>query len=456
MTPPAVQAASTAFSPDHLAATLARLPPMRRLRVAFSGGADSLALLCALSELRDRLTPTLVDAIHVHHGLQERADDWADDCRRMCARLDVPLEVLRIDAEAEPGESPEAAARRARYGALATNLCADEAVCTAHHQRDQAETLLLQLLRGAGPAGLAAMPAVAPLGEGWLVRPLLAWSPMRLREYLNDRGIAWTEDPSNADLRFDRNYLRHAILPRLEARWPGVQRTLARAAALQADSAGVAEALAGIDLAATRGARAGTLSASALERLPEARARNLLRAWIAERRLPVPHAAHLDQILQRLVAARDDAVPLVCWPGAEVRRHRGALYASAPLPAHDAARVMVWDPRGRLVLPHGALEAVSAEGRGLSVERCRRARLEVRFRRGGERFTPAGRRHSTALKKLLQASAVPPWLRDRIPLIYVDDELAAVAGLWVGQGFAVADRGRGWDIHWTELPDTTT
>lgn len=449
--PRAQRPASSAFSAEHLAVALARLPPARRLRVAFSGGGDSLALLHALGELRERLAPTAIDAVHVHHGLHELADAWVDDCRRMCARIEVPLEVLWVDATPECGESPEAAARRARYQALTATLQPQEVVCTAHHQRDQAETLLLQLVRGAGPAGLAGMPALATLGKGWLARPLLDWSPADLRAYLEGRGIAWTEDPSNADARFDRNFLRHEILPRIAKRWPGVERTLARAAAHQADSAAVGEALAGIDLVQARGPYAGTLSASALKRLPAARARNLLRGWLAACGLPMPHAAHVEQILAALVMARDDATPLVSWPGAEVRRHRDALHASTPLPAHDPARIIGWDPRQALALPDGVLEALAVEGRGLSVERCRRARLEVRFRHGGERFRPAGRRQSTALKKLLQSSAVPPWLRDRIPLIYVNDELAAVAGLWVGEGFAVADRSAGWELRWTAL-----
>jgi tRNA(Ile)-lysidine synthase len=449
----AMHSTGSAFSAARLGEALARLPAIERLWVAFSGGADSLALLHAMCELRGRSGCAEVAAVHVNHGLHARADDWQERCRRVCADLDVPLEVRRVDAGAAPGESPEAAARRARYDALAALVETHDAVCTAHHQRDQAETLLLQLVRGAGPAGLAAMPALARLGKGWLARPLLDSDPQALREYLVQCGVEWIEDPSNADLRFDRNYLRHEILPRLEARWPGVQRTLARAAAHQAEAAALVAELAHMDLGDSRADVPGTLSAPALLRLPAPRARNLLRGWLAERGLPAAGATHLEQILEELVKARDDAQPLVSWPGVEVRRYRERIYAWPPMPPHDAARVMVWDPQQVLALPHGELEAEPVEGRGLAVERCRQARLEVRFRQGGERFQPAGRRHSTALKKLLQTSAVPPWLRDRIPLIYVDGELAAVAGLWVGQSFAVADGESGWVLKWSELPE---
>lgn len=451
----AMHSTGTAFSPARLGEALARLPAMQRFRVAFSGGADSLALLHAMCALREWPGTAEIDAVHVHHGLHAEADDWEERCRRICADLDVRLEVLRVDAGAGPGESPEAAARRARYEALAALLDAGEAVCTAHHQRDQAETLLLQLARGAGPAGLAGMPALAPLGAGWLARPLLDTSPQALRDYLVRGDLEWLEDPSNADRRFDRNFLRHEIFPRLEERWPGVQRTLARAASHQADSAVLAAELAKIDLSGTRGQVPGTLSVAALVGLPAARARNLLRGWLAELGLPTAGATHLEKVLEELATARDDAQPLVSWPGAEVRRYRDMLYASPPMPPHDATRVVTWIPDRVVELGHGLLEAAEVEGRGLSIERCRRARLEVRFRQGGERFQPAGRRHSTALKKLLQASAVPPWLRDRIPLIYVDGELAAVAGLWIGQDFAVAEHAPGWLIRWTELPEMT-
>jgi len=428
------------------------MPAMERYRVALSGGADSVALLHAFGQLRETLAPAQLSAVHVHHGLHPAADGWELRCRRLCADLGVALDVLRVDARAVPGESPEAAARRARYGAMADLLGAGEALCTAHHRSDQAETLLLQLMRGAGPAGLAAMPAFAPFGKGWLARPLLDETPQALRDYLARHAVQWVEDPANSDGRFDRNYLRHEILPRLEARWPGVQRTLARAADHQADSAAIAEALAGLDLAAARGPLSGTLSVAALEQLPGARARNVLRAWVSEQGLPVAGAAHVRCILTELVTARGDATPLVSWPGAQVRRHRGALHASTPMPPHDASRVIRWTPGDALALGHGQLEATAAEGRGLSVERCAGARVEVRFRQGGERFRPAGRGHSAPLKKLLQSTGVPPWLRDRIPLIYVDGELAAVAGLWVGEAHVVREGRPGWLLHWTELP----
>lgn len=441
-----------AFSPEALAGALAALPAAGRYRVALSGGADSLALLHGLASLPGRLAPARIDAVHVHHGLHPQADRWAEFCRGICADLDLALEVLRIDARPAPGESPEAAARRARYDALASILAPGDALCTAHHQRDQAETLLLQLLRGAGPAGLAAMPAHGPLGAGLLLRPLLGFRAEALRDYLVAAGLDWVEDPGNRDRRFDRNYLRHEVLPLLEARWPGAPRTLARAAGHQADALAIADALAEADLAGALDPAGGTLSCPVLASLPGPRARNLLRHWLNRRGLPPPGAAHVRAILEELLSARADATPLVRWPGAEVRRHRDALHALAPLPCHDRSRVLAWRPGEPLALPHGALEATASEGRGLSAARCAEAAVEIRFRRGGERFRPAGRRHSTTLKRLLQTTALPPWLRERVPLVYLDGELAAVAGIWVAAGHAAQAGEKGWLLRWTALP----
>jgi len=245
--------------------------------------------------------------------------------------------------------------------------------------------------------------------------------------------------------------VRHEILPRLQARWPGIERTLARAARHQADSAALCQTMAAADLETARGALPGTLAATALEALPAERARNLLRGWLAERGLPAAGAVHVQQILDTLLSARADATPVVAWPGAEVRRYGGALYACTPLPAHDASRVIRWQPGRPLDLDVGQLQATPAQGRGMSVERCVDARVEVRFRQGGERFRPAGRGHSIVLKKLLQANRVPPWLRDRIPLVYVDGELAAVAGFGVAESYAVGAGRRGWLLNWTAL-----
>lgn len=422
-------------------------------RVAFSGGRDSTVLLHALAGLRDDLKPPL-RVVHVNHGLSPQADLWADACRRFCERLELPIDVLVVDATAR-GESPEAAARHARYEACESLLGEGEGLLTAHHREDQAETLLLQLLRGGGVHGLAAMPEVRPLGRGLLMRPLLELERATLAAYAERHGLDWIDDPSNFDTGFERNWLRHELLPQLRHRHSAVDRVLARSAGHFAESAELLDELAKGDYRQARGEMEGTLSVPALGSMKPARARNLLRHWLRCRGLPIPGHQRLEQILSSVLTAREDALPQVAWPGGQVRRYRDALYAmfSLPPPLEDA---LDWDGRDALLLPNGLgrLRLSAGRGRGLHPD-VLAGRLTVRARRGGERCRLAGRKHTRDLKRLLQEAAVPPWLRERLPLLYLDEELAAVPGVGVCQPFAVEGDKEGlwpeWDISAIEI-----
>jgi tRNA(Ile)-lysidine synthase len=441
-------ASSRAFSARALAAVLRGLPAAPRYRVAFSGGLDSTVLLNALVAVRDEMGGAL-EAVHVHHGLHGDAGHWAEHCVQVCAGLGVPCQVLAVNAAGAPGESPEAAARAARYRAFEAVLGEGEALLTAHHQDDQAETLLLHLLRGSGVRGLAAMPVQRPLGRGWLGRPLLGWPRSALRAWAEARGIAWIEDPSNRDERFDRNFLRHRVLPLLEARWPGVTRVLARDAALQARASAVLDALAGEDAAAARGAEPGTLSVRALTALTPARRDEALREWLRGRGLPAPGAAHLADVVRDVLLGRADGSARVAWPGAEVWRYRDALRASAPAPRAPEAPGWPWSPPSPLALPIGTLTVEPSVGEGASANLLAAGPgLSVRLRRGGERCRLPGRGHHHALKKLLQAHGVPPRVRAWLPLVYVGEELAAVADLWVCEPWAAGPGEPGWVLRW--------
>ena len=443
-----------AFTPDKLLATIARLlPEAPRYWVAYSGGLDSHVLLHALVQRRSRLRGAL-HAVHVDHGLHPESAHWSSHCERVCAALNIPCRVARVDAAPALGQSPEAAARAARYAALQSVLAPGDGLLTAHHRGDQAETVLLQLLRGSGPRGLAGMPALARFGAGWLARPLLDFDRAELREYALQHGLHWIEDSSNVDARFDRNYLRHEILPRLLARWPGASRALARAARHNAEAAHLLHALARIDLGPLRGCAPDTLSASALHALDPARRRNALRAWIEERGAPALSSVQLEQALTGVLECAPDAVPRLHWPGAELRRYRDEVYLlSVPAP-HDPGVSLAWDMREPLSLPAelGTLTAVPVVGTGLKAVLCRQEAVTVRFRRGGERCRPARRGHDHALKKLFQEQGVPPWQRDRIPLIYLGDGLAAVAGLWVCEPFQADPGEDGLQVQW-RLPE---
>jgi tRNA(Ile)-lysidine synthase len=432
--------------PQRVEAKLVALAPSGRLWVAFSGGLDSHVLLHALAR---SAAGGAVRAIHIDHGLQFESPAWAEHCHAVCRQLGVELVTRPVEARPQPGESPEAAARRARYAAFSALLEPGDLLLTAHHQDDQAETLLLQLLRGAGPRGLAAMPEVAPLGAGRLARPLLETTRAELHAYARSEGLEWVEDPSNRELRYDRNFLRHEIMPRLRERWPAAGAVLARSAGHFAETSALLEQVAHDDAAHAQGGCSGTLSVSALLGLSLARRRNLLRHWLRRRGFGVPDTSRLQSILDNVLTARADAVPQVAWTGCEVRRYRDDLYAMAPLGPAPAAPIP-WDPRRPLDLPDGLgrLEAVPATGRGVRADVLSRGPLTVRFRRGGERCRPAPGAADRTLKNLLQETGVPPWLRARMPLLYAGETLVAVADRWVCAPCGAVEHESGVEIRW--------
>ncbi|SFA73384.1 tRNA lysidine(34) synthetase TilS [Azotobacter beijerinckii] len=392
-------------------------------RLAFSGGLDSTVLLHLVVRLgRQHGLPPL-SALHVHHGLQVVADDWPEHCRQVCARLGVPLQVLRVRVEA--GASLERAAREARYRAFAEVLGEGELLLTAQHQDDQAETLLFRLLRGAGVRGLAAMPAVRTLGRGRLLRPLLGVSRGELERYAVEQGLQWIEDPSNRDQHFSRNFLRHRVLPLLTERWPQAVRSMARSAAHMAEARELLDDLARLDLAAARGAGdfpwlgLPSLALAPLLGLSPARQRNALRHWL-EPFTPLPDADHWAG-WEALREAAVDAAPVWRLVRGEMHRAAGRIWWLAGDWLRPPAGPLSWvEPTRPLALPgNGCLQL---QGRGPA------APLEVRYRRGGEVLAVPGRGHRD-LKRLLNERGLPAFVRGRLPLLYRGNELLAVAGV---------------------------
>nr|WP_207143866.1 tRNA lysidine(34) synthetase TilS [Ectothiorhodospira shaposhnikovii] len=420
---------------DTLAAALERLPPAPRWLIGLSGGLDSHVLLHGLQTLSGgHAFPPLV-AVHVHHGLSPHADRWQAHCESLCRDLNIPLRVLVVDARPAAGESPEAAARAARYRAIAEVMQAGEILLTAHHRRDQAETLLLQLLRGAGPAGLAAMPRLKPFGPGWQARPMLDLDRDTLADHALKAALTWVEDDSNTDPRFDRNLLRQAVMPRLRARWPALDATLSRAALLQAEAQDLLAERAREDLEQVRGSVPGTLSVAGLSGLRRPRLRNALRGWLQDKGLPMPGRARLESLIEQMLKAGSDSCPRVAWEGAEVRRYRDDLYAMKPLLPVEAGLVLHWMPVAPLRLPEPGITIDPADLRTaweLTLSDLA-GPLTVRFRQGGEQIRWRG--HTRSLKKLLQEAGVPPWERDRMPLIFAGERLIAVWGLQDRSGF---------------------
>lgn len=417
------------------------MPPLARDKVvwvAYSGGCDSHVLLHLLSQLR-KSAPFEFKAVYVDHGLSPNAAQWGEHCRVVCAELAVEIITLNVDATPQDGASPEAAARHARYTAITELLQPGDTLCTAHHQEDQAETLLLQLLRGAGPKGLSGMPLSSVLGQATQLRPLLGISQPQILAYAEQHGLQWIEDESNADTGFNRNYLRHQIMPRLRQRWPAADATIARSAAHCAEAAQLMETLAQLDFQAVKSESSTELEIEALLRLENARQKNLLRYWVHQAGLPLPSEVKLQHIFSDVLTAAEDRAPLLQWPGAEVRRYDGRLYAMAPLPEFDTTRLIPWADLDRpLDLPDGTTLVCQKTWMlpALSWTKLKAAKkVEVRFRRGGESIRPAGTAHHIELKKLLQQHRMPPWLRHRTPLVFADDRLVQVGGLCIAYEF---------------------
>jgi tRNA(Ile)-lysidine synthase len=391
-----------------------------QLCVAFSGGRDSTALLHALAAIRGSRA---LRALHVDHGLHPDSATWADACAALCDRLQVPLATVRVQVDAR-GEGPEAAARHARYAAFEQALGENEWLVTAHHREDQVETVLLKLLRGAGPHGLGGMRERRPLGRGQLWRPLLDTPRAALATYAQVAGLDGIEDPANRDPDMARSYLRQEILPLLQRHWPHAAQSLAHAARLQREQADFLDLHAEALLTTARGGD-GSLDAGAwVSAHPALRARTL-ELWLHGARLPAPTHAQRHELERQVREAAADRVPRVAWPGAEVRLWRGRLFAMAPLPAVPVHWETAW--RGEtLALPAGRL-CWSGE---VSTEAATPT-LHVRLDVHGLRLKPFGDRHTRALRDLFQKTGVPPWQRRFCPILYdSDDRLLAVADRW--------------------------
>ena len=436
-------AAFVAARPTHVEASALTIA------IGLSGGRDSMALLDALAAAAPMRGVALC-AVHVHHGLSPNADAWAQFCAAECADRALPLTVHRVGVKNAAALGIEAAARAARYRVFET--VAADFVALAHHADDQAETLLLQLLRGAGPAGLAAMPAVRRLRSGCaLLRPFLSLPDAAIATYAKARGLAWIEDESNRDTSLKRNFLRHEIAPRLAAAFPGYPATVARAAGHQADAAALLDDLAAID--GRDGLVVGQASAAMLDRRAFAslalrapdRARNLLRWFLRQHGLRAPSAARLAAMEQQLSHAREDARVRLAHDGAEIGVHRGRITVHPPVIASFTAE---WHGEPLVALPHGTLEFMATKGAGLAGSTLAAASVVIRPRSGGERIRIERDRPRQPVKRLMQAAGVPHWQRDALPFVWCGDALAAVPGLGVDIAFAAGAGEPGFDVRW--------
>ena len=447
-----------AFTPGRLAVALEEClatldPPATGLCVALSGGLDSTVLLAALVAVRGTTRSPPLRAIHVDHGLHADSAHWAAYCAAQAAALGVPLEQAGVDARPVRGESPEAAARAARYAALAERLAPGELLLTAHHADDQLESILLQWLRGGGVRAVAGMPAAGRFARGWHARPLLGCTREELRAWAEGERLQWLTDPSNLDSRFDRNYLRLEVLPAIRGRWPAAARTVGRVAVHAAELLRMEAEIARADLALAADGRA--LSLERLEILPAARQRWVLRAWLRAQGLPVPAVATLAAAMHDLAVAAGDRVPCANWPGARLYRYRGRLYAEADASCKATVPEGEWAPGSAFDLGGlGALELVPGTGMGLSQVRLPDA-IRVTTRAAGELFQPAGSVHRRPLRKLLQEHGVLPWRRGQVPLLRSGGELVAIGNLAYSARYAALPGEPSWTVAWRGRPQLT-
>lgn len=415
--------------------------------VAYSGGVDSHVLL----HLASRSLPvSRITALHINHQLSPNADQWAAHCQSVCQQLGVGCEVVKVTVE-KSGLGVEGAARKARYLIFEQQLRRGSVLLMAHHGDDQVETMLYRLIRGSGAGGVAGMPVTRPLGEGRLIRPLLGFSRQAIHRYAQANNLVWVDDESNDSPRFDRNYLRSCVIPQLAARWPDYLQRLSHTARLLDESQQLNDSLAAMDLAKAdeTGERLGvSIDSGVLSGLPANRQRNLLRFWVRTHGLPVPGDKLLAEIRGQVLTAAADAQPRVDHGSAAFCRYRRRLYLIPALPElTKPAEALVLSPDHTLTLPDGSrLSASLSRAGGLLYSGA--DTLAIRFRQGGERCQPAGRHGSNTLKKLLQEYRLEPWLRDRVPLIYLNDSLAAVGDLWVCESFRAKPGESALAFHW--------
>ena len=432
-----------ALTTGSFSAALNALIPQNRqttFLVAYSGGVDSHVLLhlCVAAGLPVR-------AAHVHHGLQAQADDWVTHCQSVCDALGVELSVQYVDAAPGQGDSPEAAARAARYAALDAALQAGEVLLLAQHKNDQAETVMLQLLRGAGAAGLSAMPQCSVTQSGKpMLRPLLGFTRQQIENYAQSHRLHWINDPSNQDTRYRRNALRQQVMPQIEAHFPQAVEALHRVAQQQQQSRELLDELARIDLANCIATQPRQLRVSRLRKLSSHRRFNLLRYWLHSQHTR-PNRDCIAQIERTVMEAAEDATPVVGWNGFEVRRFGDALYLLNRDETRPVREVYDWRPGQTLLISPLNMQLQIADNIPGGLDRALLQQpLQLRFRRGGESIRPQGRAHHQSLKKWFQQAQVPPWRRQRIPLLYHGDELVAIVGRELSADHCVAQDKPGW------------
>ena len=427
-----IDAALTTF----LGVRLASNSGSSRLCVALSGGRDSVVLLHALHRLvvADRLSVSL-SAVHVHHGISPNADQWTAFCVEFCSACAVPLSIVRVDVPRDSGEGLEAAARRMRHAVFAD--CAADWLALAHHRDDQAETVLLNLLRGSGIAGAAGMLAERTQVHGpSLIRPLLDVPRSVIEGYAAEHALRWIDDESNEDTHYRRNFLRREVLPALDEKFPGAQKSLARAAGHFAEGAALLDDLAAIDRQAVL-APSGRIALAGFNALPPARARNLLRFEWIDAGFRAPDTRWIDEARRQLASTIAQSETCLATPDGELHVYRGELHIvghQAEMPAES----LVWHDEAELPWAGGRVRFIPLIGAGIRRSLFVSGELCLKPRQGGEHLQLHPKRPHRTMRKLFQEASVPPWERARLPYLWCAEKLLWVGGIGVDAAFVCA------------------
>jgi len=424
---------TNALSASIIESLLSQHNPLAQLYVGYSGGIDSHVLLhlCAsIQALSGKIT-----AVYVHHGLQAEAESWTEHCKKIADSLGVNFIMLRVDATATAGESPEEAARNARYTALKPLIAVDDVLLIGQHRDDQLETVLLQLFRGAGLRGLSGIPETSFFGLGLMLRPLLNVSKIDIIDYAQTHQLHWIEDPSNEQNNYDRNYLRNTVIPLLKQRWESCDKTVARSAKHCAEAQIIVSAVADELFCPVFSQANKTLCISQLQAHKSPRQQLIIRHWFQSLGLRMPAQAFVERIQTDVIAAREDADPMLLGQGCFIRRYRDKLYCLRQS-EQETPEDMHWSAEQNFITfaTHRKL-SYAPSSTGILYEQWQKEKITVKFRSGGEKIRLPNRKEHHSLKNLFQEAGIPPWERHLTPLIYLNNKLAAVGELWISADF---------------------
>jgi tRNA(Ile)-lysidine synthase len=419
------------------------------MTVALSGGVDSVVLLHLLHQLQKTHHFTL-KASHVHHGLSKNADKWVKFCEKLCAKLSISLDVNYIQLPQKKSLGIEGEARRLRYEKLLQTKT--DLVVLAHHEDDQAETFLLQLIRGAGVKGLSSMAHFDDRRRLW--RPLLNASRIDIERYAKKHKLKWIEDESNQNTDFDRNFIRSKVLPILKNRFNHIIKVISRSASHLAEAQHLLDDLAELDLKSYLKSSnyKRKLQVKTLEKLSLSRAKNVLRYWLEINDQLMPSKDLLDECLRQVLIAKKDAtIKIQLSKDFEIRRYKDEIYIVQKNQKSNKNYEIIWAGESEILLPNGAqLNFKKVKGRGINFKFLDNQKLKIRNRQGGEFFKPDSKRPTKKIKQLLQESDLPPWEREFFPMIFVGDELAAVPNFGIDQKYQADHEMTGLEVNLTQ------